>query len=127
MTWDPIAYLKRQHTRQLFGLRDACHMFHGSYGVIDSNNGFITLQQVLDELNTREHIPGKREAKLLRRLMSQNRMTAEQVKAVPKFATMLAQAQDRRVVSAHTYNLYKHAAPGSWVTKKMIVLPNGPI
>ena len=127
MDWDPIAYLKRQHTKQLLSLRNACHMFHGSYGVIDSNHGYVTLQQVLDELNTREHIPNKKESKLLRRLMSQNRMSAEQVKAVPKFATMLAQVQDRRVVSAYTYNLYKHAAPNCWVTKKMIVLPNGPL
>lgn len=106
MTWDPIAYLKNKHTRELLSLRDACHKFNGHYDISDGCNCFITLEQVRAELNTREHIPAKKEAKLLRRLMSQHKMTAEQVKSVPKFATMLAMAQDRRVVDAETMAKY---------------------
>lgn len=103
MTWDPIAYLRARHTRQLLDLRNACHKFNGYYDISDGGNCCVELQQVLDELNTREHIPGKKEAKLLRRLMAQNHLTAEQVRAVPKFATMLAQTQARRVVSREMY------------------------
>lgn len=126
MTWDPIAYLKRQHTRQLFQLRDACHKFHGYYDITENNgSAVVTIEQVLDELKTRPHIAKGKEAKLLRRLMAENCMTEEQIRAIPKFATLLAQAKPRRVVSAEMYNQYKKAAPDCWVTKKMIVLPNG--
>lgn len=122
MAWDPIEYLKGKHTRELLLLRNACHKFHGHYDIADGGCCFITHEQVRDELNTREHIPRGKEAKLLRRLMAQNHMTAEQVRAVPKFATELAMAQTRRVVSAETYQMYKQHAPNSWVTKKMVVL-----
>lgn len=122
MSWDPVSYLKSRHTRVLLGLRDACHKYHGEYNVNDNQPGYtITLDQVLAELKTREHIPGKQEAKLLRRLMAQNRLTAEQVRAVPKYATLLAQAQYRRVVDAQTYERYRKCAPNATVTKKMLV------
>jgi hypothetical protein len=123
-TWDPVAYLKGVNTRGLLELRNDCHKFHGYCDVLDNHSHcVVTLQQVLDELNTREHIPCKQEAKLLRRLMSQKKMTEKQVRATPKFATMLAQAQYRRVVSAEMCNLYKEHVPSLWVTKKMLVLP----
>lgn len=123
-SWDPVAYLKGVHTRGLLELRNDCHKFHGYCDVLDNNSHcVVTTQQVLDELNTREHIPCKQEAKMLRRLMSQNKMTEKQVRAIPKFATMLAQAQYRRVVSAEMCNLYKQHVPSLWVTKKMLVLP----
>ncbi len=126
MVWDPIAYLKSKHTRELLPLRNACHKFNGYYDICDNSGCVITLEQVLDELNTRPHITRGNEAKVLRRLMAQNRMTEEQVRAVPKFATALAMAQPRRVVSAEKYNRYKMAAPECWVTKKMVVLPKEP-
>jgi hypothetical protein len=123
-SWDPVAYLKGVNTRALLELRNDCHKFHGYCDVLDNHSHcVVTTQQVLDELNTREHIPCKQEAKLLRRLMSQNKMTEKQVRAIPKFATMLAQAQYRRVVSAEMCNLYKQHVPSLWVTKKMLVLP----
>lgn len=122
--WDPIAYLKGLHTRALMSLRNDCHKFRGECDVLDNHSPcVVTLQQVLDELNTREHVPAKKERTLLRRLMAQNRMTEQQVRAVPKYATMLALAQDRRVVSAETLAMYKREAPHSWVTKKMVVQP----
>lgn len=124
MTWDPVEYLKGQHTRQLFQLRDACHKFHGYYDVADHSGCVVTIEQVLDELKTRPHIAKGKEAKLLRRLMAENRMTEAQIRAIPKFVTMLAMAKPRRVVSAEKYNLYKWASPDSWVTKNMVVLPN---
>lgn len=123
MAWDPIEYLKGKHTRELLLLRNACHKFNGYYDIADGGNCFITHDQVRNELNTREHIPRGKEAKVLRRLMAQNKMTADQVRAVPRFVTELAMAQPRRVVSADTYNQYKQHAPDAWVTKKMIVLP----
>jgi len=123
-SWDPVVYLKERHTRELLSLRNDCHKFHGEVGIDDKNSQCrVTLQQVLDELNTREHIPSKQEAKLLRQLMGQNKMTEAQVRAVPKFATMLAQAQHRRIVSPEVLALYKKSAPHCWVTKKMLVLP----
>lgn len=123
MSWDPVGYLKTRHTKVLLKLRDACRMYHGTYNVGEPHERHqITVEQVLSELNTREHIPGKSEMKLLRRLMAKNKMTEKQVREVPKFATLLAQAQYRRVVDADTYNLYKEAAPDCWVTKKMLVL-----
>jgi hypothetical protein len=125
--WDPVAYLKGRSTKALLGLRDQCHKFNGYYNLFDSNSVGVSIQQVLDELNTREHVASRQENKMLRHLMAQNRMTADQVRAVPKFRTMLAQAQYRRVVDADTYNKYKQHAPDSWVTKKMVVLPNGPL
>jgi hypothetical protein len=123
MTWNAEQYLKGQHIRQLLQLRNACHKFNGYYDICDHSGCVVTIDQVLAELNTRPHLARGKEAKLLRRLMAENRMTDEQVRAIPKFATMLAQAQPRRVVSAETYNQYKMAAPECWVTKKMIVLP----
>lgn len=124
MSWDPATYLKSRHTKVLLGLRDACHRYHGEYNINDGQPGYtITLDQVLAELKTREHVPGKQEARLLRRLMAKNRMTAEQIRAVPKFATLLAQVQYRKVVDAQTYEKYKKYAPNATVTKKMLVLP----
>lgn len=40
-----------------------------------------------------EHIPNKQEAKLLRRLMSETGNTEEEIRDIPKYRRMLAEAQ----------------------------------
>lgn len=124
-TWDEIAYLKTKHTKQLLQLRDACHKFNGFWSITGDSGGVgVHIDNVLAELNTREHVPAKKESKLLRKLMSQNKMTAEEVRAVPKFADMLAQTQYRKLVSKETYVLYATHAPDSAITRKMRIDKN---
>jgi hypothetical protein len=94
MSWDPIAYLKKLHTRQLLKIRDAIHRCHGGRVVqyyqekgdtrieheagydLVSNGGsgyWVTLAQVKAELATRPHVPNKKEAKALRRARAQGK------------------------------------------------------
>lgn len=67
-TWDPIAYLEGLHTRQIMDLRNDCYKF--SYDMVNMIEyppyNPITLDQIRQVLATREHIPNKAEAKILR-------------------------------------------------------------
>jgi hypothetical protein len=87
-TWDPVAWLKTQHTKQLLQLRDTIHRVYGGYRISslqaigsetveheagynpfdDCSGGttFVTLAQVKAELATRPHVPNKAEAKVIR-------------------------------------------------------------
>jgi hypothetical protein len=84
-TWDPIAYLKGLHTKQLMNLRKSLHAVNTwaqedkskNYRYSDEeiillindescNHQVINLKQLKDELATREHVPNKQEAKLIR-------------------------------------------------------------
>lgn len=60
-----------------------------------------TIDELLAELETRPHLPGRSEGKLLRRLMAQTGWTADQLRAHPKFGEQLADNQhpNRRVIS----------------------------
>ena len=67
--WDPVAYLKGLHTRQIMELRRYAHMMIWDDGVWADRIGrqrWITMQQLKDELALREHIPNKKEAKAIR-------------------------------------------------------------
>lgn len=66
--WDPIAYLKNLHTRQIMDLRNACYRYgHDMVDVSDCGQGpDITIDQIKEVLATREHIPNKKEAKVIR-------------------------------------------------------------
>lgn len=58
--------LPKLHTRVLMQYRDRCHKLGGSYDPTDNNGKCIPLADILSELNTREHIPNKQEAKIIR-------------------------------------------------------------
>lgn len=92
--WDQVAHLKSCRTEVLLQYRQACYKFGGWFSVFtgDSSGPGVNIKNVLAELGTREHIPNKKEARVLRRLMSQNKMTAEEIRAIPKFANQLSQA-----------------------------------
>jgi len=66
--WDPIAYLSGLHTRQIMNLRDDCHKFqHDAVDLLEyAPYHTITLDQIREVLATREHIPNKAEAKVIR-------------------------------------------------------------
>ncbi len=66
--WDPVAYLKAQHTRALLEIRRQCYAFDYDQTSIDDFGAcVVTIDQVKAELATREHIPNKAEAKEIRR------------------------------------------------------------
>lgn len=66
-TFDVKKYLHSKHTRELLQLRDACYAMPHGYDVTDNDGGrYIYLSDVLAELATREHIPNKAEAKIIR-------------------------------------------------------------
>lgn len=60
-----------------------------------------TLGQVLDELNTRPHVPSKKEAKVIRRLRAQTGQSEEWLRAHAKYGQEIADAQwpNRRIVT----------------------------
>jgi len=65
--WDAVEYLKRCHTRVLMQYRDKCCKFNGYYDILDNHSEcVVTIEQVKTELSTREHIPNKKEAKVIR-------------------------------------------------------------
>jgi hypothetical protein len=76
--WDPIAYLKGRHTKQLMNLREQIYAVnnecgdlpeaqHMTYNVGEKHEQrLVTLNQVKAELATREHVPNKQEAKRIR-------------------------------------------------------------
>lgn len=74
MNWDPVQWLKTQHTRELMGLRKSIYRCKGSYDVSDNHQGMtVTLEQLKAELATREHIPNKKEGKAIRRAKAQGK------------------------------------------------------
>lgn len=59
--------LKEMHTRELLKLLDMTRKFNGRASLSDSSCGpFYYYDDIKTELNTREHIPNKAEAKKLR-------------------------------------------------------------
>lgn len=62
-------YLKSAHTRQLLSWRDQAYSGGGVYTPYDpkSNSTMIfRLDEIVNELNTRDHVPNKKEAKVVR-------------------------------------------------------------
>jgi hypothetical protein len=96
MNWDPVAYLKTRHTKQLMAIRDSIYAVNGGahreyferreviyadwikdkdvdpdtvmlYNVGEKNEPReVSMAQVKAELATREHVPNKQEAKAAR-------------------------------------------------------------
>lgn len=67
-------------------------------------------KDILEELKTREHVPSKREGKLLRRLRSQTKMTEEQLRKHPKYGKLLVDSQQsypRREIEEKDSRWYK--------------------
>lgn len=67
MTKDEM--IKSAHTKQLLKWRDHSYACGGYYNPIGNYNvGFeFTTEEILAELNTRPHVPNKKEAKEIRR------------------------------------------------------------
>lgn len=82
---DPLKFAGRFERRQ----RIANRLVKGG----DSEACMATESELIAELNTRPHIPGRAEGKVLRRLMAQTGWTADQLRAHPKFGEELADAQ----------------------------------
>ena len=67
--WEENRSLKGISTRTLMGWRDRAYKCGGMYDPHDNHEGpFISIAAILAELNTREHIPNKIEAKVIRRV-----------------------------------------------------------
>ena len=65
--FDALAYLELKTTRELLGIRDHCYWLGGEYDVTENGGRcVVTLELVKAVLATREHIPGKIEAKAIR-------------------------------------------------------------
>lgn len=69
MSWNPTEYLKTLHTKQLMNLRHDALAYGGAVdclrgGLIGQSTA--TINDINAELNTREHVPNKQEAKALR-------------------------------------------------------------
>ena len=56
--------LKKTPTRQLMTWRDKTYRNGGVYD--PDGNGALSVEEILAELNTREHVPNKTEAKAIR-------------------------------------------------------------
>lgn len=68
-------YLKSAHTRQLINWRNQAYACGGIYTPFDHNSNkamIFRLDEIINELNTREHIPNKKEAKTLRQQRAYN-------------------------------------------------------
>lgn len=59
----------------------------------ESRSVVASISELKAELESRPHIPGKKEGKLLRRLMKDTGQSAEWLRAHPKFGEQLADAQ----------------------------------
>lgn len=90
-------------TKSIFEKRQ--HVTGRPAGVVDGQTVFdsvgATQSEVLAELATRPHVPSKGEGKLLRRLQAQTGMSADQLRAHPKYGAQLADFQHprRRVIT----------------------------
>jgi hypothetical protein len=81
-----------------------------------------SMDSIKAELTKRPHVANKTEAKMLRRLMAETRMTEQQIRQVPKYKTMLAEASGNLIkVSKQKFELYQRFAPDAEVTRKMSV------
>lgn len=61
-------YIKAAHTRQLMSWRDHSYACGGHFNPIGNGIGNFeyTTEEILAELNTRDHVPNKKEAKTIR-------------------------------------------------------------
>ena len=77
-----------------------------------------TLGDILRELNTRPHVPSKKEATVLRQLKAKTKQSEEWLRAHPTYSQQLADAcyPNRRVVSEDYYKRLARAI-GPDVTK----------
>jgi hypothetical protein len=70
MSWNAENYLKGLYTKQLMTVRDTIRRLGDQpYEVNNEPNygdRWVTIEQVLAELATREHVPNKIESKLIR-------------------------------------------------------------
>lgn len=65
--WDYKAFLKSLHTKQLMQLRKEAYQYgHDVVFVNEQRDMPLTVEEINEELNTREHVPNKQEAKALR-------------------------------------------------------------
>ncbi|QBQ74822.1 hypothetical protein BcepSauron_442 [Burkholderia phage BcepSauron] len=82
--WDPVAWLKTQHTRVLMKMRVGVYRCTGHnrydipdeelyYDPFDGGLRYITLAQLKAELATREHVPNKKEARAIRQQRARGR------------------------------------------------------
>ena len=71
-TWNPVEHLKKKHTKQLLDYLDSCRKCGGRLSPFDNENS-VTIDQVKAELATREHVPNKQEAKVIRQLKAKSR------------------------------------------------------
>lgn len=71
--------LKKAHTRQLMKWRDRSYACGGRYNPIGDGVGDfeVSTEQILAELNTREHVPSKKESQAIR----QNEQSRRSAKA----------------------------------------------
>ena len=60
-----FAYLRGLHTRELLSMRDYCYKMGGQFSPFDNGVKF-SLGEVKKELETREHVPNKKEARQIR-------------------------------------------------------------
>lgn len=60
-------YLQSLHTKQLMNLRDQTYATDEAWEIVDGVFLKISREEILAELNTREHVPNKKEAKEIRR------------------------------------------------------------
>lgn len=70
--------LSRIHTRTLLQWRNACYGCGGAYDPSEGASGIrypatYTLAEIKAELATREHVPNKREARILRQQKAKKR------------------------------------------------------
>ena len=93
----------------------------GGFDVIHATHDAIRT-----ELRTRPHVPGKKEAQILRRLMAQTGWTEEQLRAHPRFGMELADAQfpNRRVLEPGPYaDRLRQSLGDHWFGRQYKVVP----
>ncbi len=64
--WDAIYDLKKVHTKTLMKWRARAYRNDGMYNPAEDDGPSIPLRAMLEELNTRPHVPNKQEAKIIR-------------------------------------------------------------
>lgn len=62
---DKKVWLKSRHTKELLIFLDKARKCGGGYSPFDNDICF-TIEEIKSELTTREHIPNKKESKLIR-------------------------------------------------------------
>lgn len=70
--WDELYDLTKEPTQRLMNWRDKCYACGGQYDPVYGGTGpSIPLQAILNELDKREHVPNKQEAKAIRQEKAQ--------------------------------------------------------